>query len=128
MLGIFSFYEEIIVSQMIKPQLPTGMRDFLPADVLRRQYVIDTISAVFQRYGYEPLQTPVMELMDTLIGKYGEDAEKLIFHAKHPQGKEELALRGACRRAERSKNLAAFQALSDRACVAGRTPPARALP
>lgn len=78
---------------MIKPQLPKGMRDFLPADVLRRQYVIDTISAVFQRYGYEPLQTPVMELNSTLMGKYGEDAEKLIFHAKHPQGDEDLALR-----------------------------------
>jgi histidyl-tRNA synthetase len=78
---------------MIKPQLPHGMRDFLPADVLRRQYVIDTISAVFQRYGYEPLQTPVMELRSTLMGKYGEDAEKLIFHAKHSQGSEELALR-----------------------------------
>jgi histidyl-tRNA synthetase len=69
------------------------MRDFLPAAVLRRQYVIDTISGVFERFGYEPLQTPVMELLKTLMGKYGEDAEKLIFHANHPQGKEELALR-----------------------------------
>jgi histidyl-tRNA synthetase len=69
------------------------MRDFLPADVLRRQYVINTIGEVFHRFGYEPLQTPVMELMETLMGKYGEDAEKLIFHAKHPQGKEDLALR-----------------------------------
>jgi histidyl-tRNA synthetase len=69
------------------------MRDFLPAAVLRRQYVIDTIAGVFERFGYEPLQTPVMELLKTLMGKYGEDAEKLIFHANHPQGKEELALR-----------------------------------
>lgn len=69
------------------------MRDFLPAAVLRRQYVIDTIAGVFERFGYEPLQTPVMELLTTLMGKYGEDAEKLIFHANHPQGKEELALR-----------------------------------
>ncbi|MBX3061601.1 MAG: histidine--tRNA ligase [Anaerolineae bacterium] len=77
----------------IRPQLPTGMRDYLPADVLRRQYVINTISGVFERYGYEPLQTPVLEMQETLMGKYGEDAEKLIFHAKHPMGKEELALR-----------------------------------
>jgi histidyl-tRNA synthetase len=82
-----------VSNKMIKPQLPTGMRDFLPPDVLRRQYVIDSIAGVFERYGYEPLQTPVMELMETLMGKYGEDAEKLIFHAKHPQGKEALALR-----------------------------------
>ena len=77
----------------IKPQLPSGMRDYLPADVLRRQYVINTVSEVFETYGYEPLQTPVMELQETLMGKYGEDAEKLIFNAKHPGGKEDLALR-----------------------------------
>jgi histidyl-tRNA synthetase len=77
----------------IKPQLPSGMRDYLPADVLRRQYVIDTVSEVFEIYGYEPLQTPVMELAATLMGKYGEDAEKLIYEAKHREGKEELALR-----------------------------------
>src|SRR5436190_19124672 len=77
----------------IKPQLPSGMRDFLPADVLRRQYVFDTVADVFETYGYEPLHTPVLELEETLMGKYGVDAEKLIFHAKHPGGKEDLALR-----------------------------------
>jgi len=77
----------------IKPQLPSGMRDFLPADVLRRQYVINTVAEVFETYGYEPLQTPVLELQETLMGKYGDDAEKLIFNARHPGGKEELALR-----------------------------------
>src|SRR5579859_1702219 len=69
------------------------MRDFLPADVLRRLYVMDTVADVFQTYGYEPLQTPVLELHETLMGKYGEDAEKLIFNAQHPGGKEQLALR-----------------------------------
>src|SRR5437870_506399 len=77
----------------IKPQLPSGMRDFLPADVLRRQYVIDIVTEVFQNYGYEPLQTPVMELQETLTGKYGEDAERLIYYAQHALGKEQLALR-----------------------------------
>jgi histidyl-tRNA synthetase len=77
----------------IKPQLPSGMRDFLPADVLRRQYVIDTVADVFETYGYEPLHTPALELQETLMGKYGEDAEKLIFYAQHPGGKEQLALR-----------------------------------
>ncbi len=77
----------------IKPRLPKGMRDFLPGDMLRRQYVIDTITDVFQSFGFEPMQTPVLELHETLMGKYGEDAEKLIFNAQHPGGKEELALR-----------------------------------
>ncbi|HVO43327.1 MAG TPA: histidine--tRNA ligase [Aggregatilineales bacterium] len=78
---------------MIKPQLPSGMRDFLPGDMIRRAYVIDTISEVFQTFGYEPLQTPVLELNETLMGKYGADAEKLIYYAQHPGGKEQLAMR-----------------------------------
>lgn len=70
------------------------MRDFLPSDVLRRQYVIDAISTVFEQHGFEPLQTPVLELKETLLGKYGDEAEKLIFYASHPGQKEqELALR-----------------------------------
>src|SRR5579859_3382863 len=69
------------------------MRDFLPADMLRRQHVMDTVAGVFQLYGYEPLQTPVMELKEMLTGKYGDEAEKLIYYAQHAQGKEELALR-----------------------------------
>jgi histidyl-tRNA synthetase len=56
----------------------SGMRDFLPLDVLRRNYVIDVIERVYQSYGFEPLETPVMERLSTLLGKYGED-EKLIF-------------------------------------------------
>lgn len=77
----------------IRPQLPSGMRDFLPADMLRRQYVIDTIATVFETFGYEPLQTPALELSETLLGKMGDDAEKLIYYAQHPGGKEQLALR-----------------------------------
>ncbi len=79
--------------EKITPRLPSGMRDFLPEDVLRRQYVIETVARVFEAFGYEPLQTPVLELEETLLGKYGADAEKLIFHAQHPGGKEKLALR-----------------------------------
>ncbi len=76
-----------------KAQLPKGMRDFLPGDVLRRQHVIDVVADVFQTFGFEPLQTPVLELRETLMGKYGEDAEKLIYEAQHAGGKEQLALR-----------------------------------
>ncbi|MGE0042035.1 MAG: histidine--tRNA ligase [Vicinamibacterales bacterium] len=56
-----------------------GMRDFLPEDVRRRQYVIGVIADVYQRYGFEPLETPAVENIDTLMGKYGEEGDKLIF-------------------------------------------------
>lgn len=77
----------------IRPRLPRGMRDFLPADMLRREYVFSIVRNVFERYGFEPLQTPVLELSEILTGNYGEDAEKLIYHAQHPGGREQLALR-----------------------------------
>jgi histidyl-tRNA synthetase len=77
----------------IQPRVPRGMRDILPAKMLLRQYVIGEVERVFQRFGFEPLQTPVLELRDTLMGKYGEDAEKLIYDARHREGKEDLALR-----------------------------------
>ena len=77
----------------IEPRLPKGMRDFLPQQMIKREYVFNIVREVFHLYGFEPLQTPVLELHETLMGKYGEDAEKLIFNAQHPGGKEELALR-----------------------------------
>lgn len=57
----------------------SGMRDFLPLDVLRRNYVIDVIERVYQSHGFEPLETPAMERLDTLLGKYGEEGDQLIF-------------------------------------------------
>ncbi len=77
----------------IQPRVPKGMRDFLPAEMIKREYVFDVVRDVFHTFGFEPLQTPVLELRETLMGKYGEDAEKLIYHAQHPGGKEEVALR-----------------------------------
>jgi histidyl-tRNA synthetase len=77
----------------IEARLPKGMRDFLPQELIKREYVFNIVREVFHLYGFEPLQTPVLELRETLMGKYGEDAEKLIFNAQHPGGKEELALR-----------------------------------
>ena len=77
----------------VRPRLPRGMRDFLPADMLRREYVFGIAREVFERYGFEPLQTPALELNEILSGKYGEDAEQLIYHAQHPGGREALALR-----------------------------------
>ncbi|MEM6526697.1 MAG: histidine--tRNA ligase [Chloroflexota bacterium] len=77
----------------VKPALPKGMRDFLPADMLKREYVFDTIRDVFHLYGFEPIQTPTMEKHETLFGKYGEDAENLIYSASHQRSSDELAMR-----------------------------------
>jgi|SRR5579872_1902200 len=56
-----------------------GMRDFLPEDVRRRQYVIDIVRRVYERYGFEPLETPALENIETLLGKYGEEGDKLLY-------------------------------------------------
>ena len=75
-----------------------GMRDFLPEDVRRRQYVIGVIAEVYQQYGFEPLETPSVENLETLQGKYGEEGDRLIFKIlKRGEGAEtgqaDLALR-----------------------------------
>lgn len=62
-----------------KPSIPKGTRDFSPAEMLRRNYIFDTIKGVFQLYGYVPIETPAMENLDTLLGKYGEEGDKLLF-------------------------------------------------
>lgn len=58
---------------------PSGTRDFLPVDVLRRRYVVGIVEKIYQSYGFEPLETPTMERIDTLLGKYGEEGDQLIF-------------------------------------------------
>jgi len=64
---------------MSKPGLPQGTRDFGPETVRKRNFIFDTIRSEFEIYGYEPLETPAMENLDTLLGKYGEEGDKLIF-------------------------------------------------
>ncbi len=64
---------------MSKPSLPQGTRDFGPDVVRKRNYILKTIRNVFELYGFEPLETPAMENLDTLMGKYGEEGDKLIF-------------------------------------------------
>lgn len=62
-----------------KPAIPKGTRDFLPTDVARRTYIFDTIRGVFKKYGFAPIETPSFELSTTLMGKYGEEGDRLIF-------------------------------------------------
>ena len=64
---------------MSKPGLPQGTRDFSAAVVRKRNYIFQTIRSVFELYGFQPLETPAMENLDTLMGKYGEEGDKLIF-------------------------------------------------
>ena len=82
-----------MATSFIKPRVPRGMRDILPEQMIRRQYVIDVIRGVFEEFGFEPLQTPALELSEVLTGKYGPDAEKLIYQAGHVGGKEDISLR-----------------------------------
>ncbi len=83
----------------MKPTLPQGTRDFPPEVVRKRNYIFNVIRNVFELYGFEPLETPAMENLDTLMGKYGEEGDKLIFKilnngldnpAKQQQAKEDF--------------------------------------
>ncbi len=83
----------------MKPSIPQGTRDFSAAVVRKRQYIFNTIRSVFELYGFEPLETPAMENLETLMGKYGEEGDKLIFKilnngldnaSKHAQAKEDF--------------------------------------
>src|SRR6201996_6383132 len=63
----------------IKPSVPKGTRDFSPAQMAKRNYIFDTIKGVFRKYGYQQIETPSMENLSTLTGKYGDEGDKLIF-------------------------------------------------
>ena len=63
----------------MKPSIPKGTRDFLPSQVAKRNYIFSIIKEAFQTYGYVPIETPVMEKLSTLTGKYGEEGDKLLF-------------------------------------------------
>ncbi|MFM8448518.1 MAG: ATP phosphoribosyltransferase regulatory subunit, partial [Haliscomenobacter sp.] len=63
----------------MKPSIPKGTRDFTPEQVYKRNYLFQTIKSVFVKYGYQPIETPVMENLSTLTGKYGEEGDRLLF-------------------------------------------------
>lgn len=82
---------------MSKPSIPQGTRDFSPAEVRKRQYIFNTLRGIFELYGFQPLETPSMENLVTLTGKYGEEGDRLIFkvlnnglHEKKDSDKEKL--------------------------------------
>ena len=82
---------------MSKPSIPQGTRDFSPAEVRKRQYIFNTLRNIFETYGFQPLETPAMENLVTLTGKYGEEGDRLIFkilnnglHEKKEEDKQKL--------------------------------------
>lgn len=85
----------------MKPSIPKGTRDFSPVEMLRRKYIFSTIEKVFQKYGYLPLETPAMENLETLTGKYGEEGDRLIFKIMKRGAELERALE------DKGKGLAA---------------------
>lgn len=66
-----------------KPSIPKGTRDFTPEIMVKRNYIFDTIKSVFQKYGFAPIETPAMETLNTLMGKYGEEGDKLLFKVQN---------------------------------------------
>ena len=64
---------------MNKPSIPKGTRDFSPVEMAKRNYIFNTIRDVYALYGFEQIETPAMETLQTLMGKYGEEGDKLLF-------------------------------------------------
>ena len=88
-----------------KPSIPKGTRDFSPAEMMRRQYIFNTIGGVFRTYGFSPLETPAMENLSTLLGKYGDEGDKLLFKilnsGDYASGLDGEALRSASKICEK---------------------------
>ncbi|MEQ1759132.1 MAG: histidine--tRNA ligase [Vicinamibacterales bacterium] len=86
------------MSEKARTEPARGMRDFLPEEIRRREYVISIVKRIYERYGFEPLETPAVENIETLLGKYGEEGNQLIFkilkRGEHEaSGQADLALR-----------------------------------
>ena len=64
---------------MNKPSIPKGTRDFSPVEMAKRNYIFNTIRDVYALYGFQQIETPSMETLQTLMGKYGEEGDKLLF-------------------------------------------------
>ena len=74
-----------------KPSIPKGTRDFGTAEMVGRNYIFDTVKSVFVKYGYQGIETPSMENLSTLLGKYGEEGDKLLFRIQNSGEKADLA-------------------------------------
>ena len=77
---------------MVSTKPPSGMRDYLPETVRKRRYVIAEVERIFQQYGFQPLETPTMENLTTLLGKYGDEGDQLLYRILHRGDKLSRAL------------------------------------
>ena len=81
------------MTERVKPRLSRGLRDLLPAEMLARQSMIDTIRRVYEIYGFSPISTPAVEFLDVLLGSAaGDEAQQSVFTVSNPE-EEELGLR-----------------------------------
>src|SRR5689334_2511684 len=97
-----------------KTQPARGMRDFLPADVRKREYVIRVVKEVYESYGFEPLETPAVENIETLMGKYGEEGNQLIFKIlKRGQKLSEVAESAELQSSDSTNSMNSINSLSD---------------
>ena len=76
---------------MNKPSIPKGTRDFSPVEMAKRNYIFDTIKEVYALYGFQQIETPAMESLQTLMGKYGEEGDKLLFRVLTARRKAVIA-------------------------------------
>ena len=74
-------------NEQIKPQLLKGFRDFLPAQMILRQHIMSTLREIFEKHGFAPLDTPALEYLETLTGKYGEE-ERLLYRFQDAGGRD----------------------------------------
>src|SRR5712692_5284506 len=79
---------ESTLAVKVAPKTLQGMHDFLPERMLLRQHIVSTLREVFERFGFEPLETPAIEYAETLEGKYGEEADKLIYKFEDRGGRQ----------------------------------------
>ena len=91
---MFLFFVNVIITEMNKqiPQVLKGFRDFLPADMAVRNFVVKTLRETFEKFGFEPLETPALEYGETIMGKYGDEADKLVYQFMD-NGERKVALR-----------------------------------
>lgn len=85
-----------------KPSIPKGTRDFSPEEMVRRNYIFDTIRSIFKKYGYQPIETPAMENIESLTGKYGDEGDQLLFKILNSRPHE-------AKDADKEKMRAAFE-------------------
>ena len=87
----------------IKPAIPKGTRDFSPVELAKRNYLKAQLIAGFERYGFQPIETPSFERSETLLGKYGDEGDRLIFRILNSGDKVKNADLGALERGELGK-------------------------